>query len=275
MSMPLIVIVGPTASGKSDLAMRIAERHNGEIICADSRTVYRGMDIGTAKPSDEDRAKIPHHLLDIVEPNESFSAADFKRLASAAIADIKTRNKLPILVGGTGLYVDAVIFDYQFGEPADPALRAKLFDMTVEELQHICRRSYIDIPMNDKNKRHLIRAIELGGLPKRTDKMILNIIVVGLTAENDTLRKRILLRAGKMVEAGIIGEIQLLARRYGWESEAMKANIYRVFRGVVEASKSVEEATEEFVRSDMALAKRQRTWFKRNPAIIWGTAEEL
>jgi tRNA dimethylallyltransferase len=110
----LLVIVGPTASGKSDLAMELAEGFNGEIICSDSRTVYKGMDIGTAKPSKEDQAKIRHHLLDVVEPGESFNVADFKRLAEAVIEGISRRGKLPIMVGGTGLYIDSILFDYDF-----------------------------------------------------------------------------------------------------------------------------------------------------------------
>ena len=110
----LLVIVGPTASGKTALAIELAERMNGEIICADSRTVYRGLDIGTAKPTPEERARVPHHLLDVVDPDQPFSVADFKRLAEQAITDVRRRDKLPILVGGSGLYIDAIIYDYQF-----------------------------------------------------------------------------------------------------------------------------------------------------------------
>lgn len=275
MPTPLVVIVGPTASGKSDLAMHVAQKHNGEIICADSRTVYKGMDIGTAKPTVEDRAKVKHHLLDVVEPNEFFSAADFKHHANEALADIRNRGKLPILVGGTGLYVDAVIFDYQFGQPADLQLRSELSELTVEELQQYCRRLHIEIPVNNKNKRHLIRAIELNGLPKKTGVLILNTFVVGIAPSNDALKERIIKRAYSMVDLGIANEVRSLTNKYGWEREAMKGNIYRVFRGVIEGGKSVNIAIDEFIRSDLALAKRQRTWFKRNPAIIWGTPEDL
>src|SRR5688500_6881598 len=118
-ALPLIVIVGPTASGKTALSIEIAKQYNGEIICADSRTVYKGMDIGTAKPTPEERQGIPHWGLDLVQPNEDFSAADFKVYALQKIIEIRARNRTPILVGGTGLYIDAVIFDYEFGSPVD------------------------------------------------------------------------------------------------------------------------------------------------------------
>ena len=114
---PLVVIAGPTASGKTALAIRLAERYDGEIICADSRTIYKGMDIGTAKPSAEEQARVPHWGLDIVEPGERFTVADFKAYAERKIQEIRERDRIPFLVGGTGLYIDAVIFDFQFKSP--------------------------------------------------------------------------------------------------------------------------------------------------------------
>lgn len=274
-NLPLIVIVGPTASGKSDLAMQVARQFNGELICADSRTVYKGMDIGTAKPSPEDRQQIRHHLLDIVEPGQLFTAADFKRLALKAITDIRSRGKLPIMVGGTGLYIDAVIFDYQFSAPANPEERKKLQALSINELQQICRDKNIEIPVNSKNKRHLIRAIELNGLPNNTSVIQDHTLVVGISTDRELLRKRVNRRAEQMIRQGILKEVQMLGERYGWESEAMTGNIYRIFKDVVQGQKQLSGATEEFVRSDMALAKRQMTWFKRNPHIIWGTPDEL
>lgn len=119
-SRPLIVIVGPTASGKTTLAIELARRLDGEIICADSRTVYKGMDIGTAKPTEEEQLFVPHHLLDVVDPGERFTVADFKRLANEAIIDIIGRGKVPIMVGGSGLYIDAVLFDYKFAPVGTP-----------------------------------------------------------------------------------------------------------------------------------------------------------
>jgi tRNA dimethylallyltransferase len=270
----LIVVVGPTASGKSALAMRIAQKYDGEIIASDSRTIYRGMDIGTAKPTPEDQRLVPHHLIDVRDPDESFSAAEFKGLANKAIADIQGRGKLPVMVGGTGLYVDAVIFDYQFGPAADPTRREELNALSVEELQEICRQNDIDIPINSQNKRHLVRAIELGGLPKHEKKLREGTLVVGIATERDTLRRRVRARAIEMLKEGVLDEVRRVGQRYGWKGEALKGNIYRIFRGIVEGEKTEEQAIEEFVRSDMALAKRQMTWFKRNPYIKWSSDPE-
>ena len=266
---PLVVVVGPTASGKSALAMRLAIKYGGEIVSADSRTVYRGMDIGTAKPSAEDQRRIPHHLLDVRDPDEPFSAAEFKKLALQAMADIYARGKLPILVGGTGLYIDAILFDYQFGPAADEDRRAKLNELSVGQLQTLCRDNNIVLPTNTQNKRHLVRAIELGGLLKQEKILRQDSIVVGIATSRDILRNRVRARAGEMVEAGVLQEVASLGSEYGWKGEAFKGNIYGILRGVVEGTKQLPEVVEEFVQSDMALAKRQMTWFKRNPHIIW------
>lgn len=273
-SPPLVVVVGPTASGKSALAMQIALKHNGEIIASDSRTIYRGMDIGTAKPTLHDQQLVPHHLIDVRNPDEPFSAAEFKGLARQAIDDISRRGRLPIMVGGTGLYVDAVIFDYHFGAPADEARRARLTAMTVEELQEICRENNIVMPINSQNKRHLVRAIELGGLISHKKKLRDNTFVVGISTERDILRERVRARANEMVAGGVLDEVRQVGQRYHWRGEALKGNIYRIFRGVVEGNKSINEAIEEFVQSDMTLAKRQMTWFRRNPFIHWSSSPE-
>lgn len=266
---PLIVVVGPTASGKSALAMDIAMRHGGEIIAADSRTVYRGMDIGTAKPTVDDQRQIRHHLLDLRNPDEDFNAAEFKCLAEKAIDDIHGRGNVPILVGGTGLYVDAVLFDYHFGAAADPRKRERLNAMTVEELQELCRQNNIALPINSQNKRHLVRAIEMGGLISHEKTIRAHTLVVGMTMDKDKLKSRIEKRASEMLDQGVAGEAAVLGRKYGWQSEAMKGNVYRILQGVIEGSKTLKTAQEEFVQSDMSLAKRQMTWFRRNPHIIW------
>lgn len=275
MTKPLVVIVGPTASGKSAFAIKVAERLNGEIICADSRTVYKGMDIGTAKPSKRDQAKVKHYLLDVVGPNQKFTVADFKRLAAKAIRDIHKRGKLPIMVGGSGLYVDSVLFNYSFGKVADLTLRKQLSQKTAEELQEICRQKDIDLPENYLNKRYLVRAIEIGGLVQQQKRLRKNTIVVGLTIKKETLRKKIEQRAETMLKKGVLQETQDLSKKHGWEGEAMKSDIYRVLRQVVEGSKALEEAMPEIVQADMRLAKKQLTWFKRNQSIIWGRPSRL
>lgn len=275
MSSPLIVIAGPTASGKSALAMQIAKKYNGELICADSRTVYSGMDIGTAKPTKLDQREVRHHLLDVVDPDQYFTAAQFKVLADQAVADITARGKLPIIVGGTGLYVDSVIFNYQFGDASDPRRREQLQNKTVEELQQICLDNGYALPENTKNKRHLVRAIELGGLKERKLKLRPNTLVVAITTDRDVLRGRIIERAHQMVAQGVLDEVERLGNTYGWDSEAMTGNIYRILRPVVSGDTTLEEALELSIASDMQLAKRQVTWLKRNPYIIWGDAAQL
>jgi tRNA dimethylallyltransferase len=275
MTSPLVVIAGPTASGKSALAMEMAQKYNGEIICADSRTIYRGMDIGTAKPTLADQEAVRHHVLDIVEPGSAFTAADFKKEALKATLDITHRGKLPIMVGGTGLYIDAVIFDYQFGGPADPVKRALLQEMSIATLQDLCLQEGVPLPQNSKNKRHLVRALEQGGLTSRELRIRPNTIVVALTTDRDKLRERIVKRTSQMVQRGVLEEIRRIGERYNWEGEALTSNIYRTLGPVVQGEISLEEGLAQVVTSDMRLAKRQITWLKRNPYIIWGEANQL
>ncbi len=156
----LLVIVGPTASGKSELALNIAKKYNGEIIAADSRTVYRDMNIGTAKPSLDDQKALLHWGLDLVNPGQRFTAADFKQYAEAKIVDIQKRGKLPLLVGGTGLYIDSVLFDFGFLADFDPKLRKELEQLSVQDLQKIIKQRGYTMPTNYQNKRYLIRVIE-------------------------------------------------------------------------------------------------------------------
>lgn len=157
---PLIVITGPTASGKSGLALELAEELNGEIICADSRTIYKGMDIGTAKPTLAEQKRVRHWLIDMVEPGERFTAADFQKHALTAIDDIRLRSKIPFLVGGSGLYIDAVILGFNFASDADTVRRTELEKMTIEQLQALITKQQLTMPENSKNKRYLIRCIE-------------------------------------------------------------------------------------------------------------------
>jgi tRNA dimethylallyltransferase len=269
MAAPLIVIVGPTASGKSSLAMRLAEQFGGEIICADSRTVYKNMDIGTAKPSAEDRARVPHHGLDLIEPDERFSAVDFKNYATDTIADIRARGKIPFLVGGTGLYVDSVIFDYQFGQ-ADPELRAKLEALSLEELHEYCINNNIKLPENEKNRRYVIREIERKNDPgARLLEPQQDTIIVGITTESETLRARIHERSEHLFESGVVEEARALGEKYGWENEAMTGNIYRIIRDLLDEKITRDEAKLLNETADWQLTRRQLSWLRRNPFIKW------
>ena len=153
-SLPLIVIVGPTASGKTGLSIKLAKKFNGEIISADSRAIYRGLDIGTAKPSIEERQGVVHWGIDLVNPGEYYTAADFKRYADAKIDDIRSREYLPILVGGSGLYIDAVLFNFEFGKLPIVEKRTTLQKMDILELQSYCVKNNIKLPDNIQNKRY-------------------------------------------------------------------------------------------------------------------------
>jgi tRNA dimethylallyltransferase len=273
---PLVVIVGPTASGKSGIAVELAELYDGEIICADSRTIYKDMDIGTAKPSRKDQARVPHWGLDLVEPNEPFSAADFKTYAVQKIAEIRARGHVPFLVGGTGLYVDSVLFDYQFGPPADLEKRAKLEEMTLEALHNYCIQHNISIPENDQNKRYVIRAIEQKGIStKRSVQPIENSIVVGIATDPEQLRERIKQRSEQLFDDGVVDEAKRLGDTYGWESEAMTANIYRLAHDYLDGTITKDEFKFRNETADWQLAKRQLTWLKRNQFIQWLPLEEV
>ncbi len=272
--LPLVVIVGPTASGKSATAMRIAQEFDGEIICADSRTIYKGMDIGTAKPSTEDQAVVPHWGLDLVEPGELFTAADFKLFAQQKIAEIRSRGHLPMVVGGTGLYVDGLIFDYDFIE-SDPKLRSQLEAMTTDELKQYCYNNNILLPENHQNRRHLMSAIERKNASgKRLNIPIANSLVVGINTERDVLRARITQRAEQLFENGMVEEAKLLGKKYGWDSEAMTGNIYKLVKQYLDGDFDEAELKQRFITSDWQLAKRQLTWLKRNQFIHWTSFDD-
>jgi len=271
---PLVVIVGPTASGKSALAIELAQSFNGEIICADSRTVYKHMDIGTAKPSTEDQATVPHWGLDLVEPGEVFTAADFKKYALLKTQQVRERGHVPFMVGGTGLYVDGVIFDYEFGE-AQPELRKQLETLSLEELKEYCANNNVDLPENDNNRRYVIRAIEQKSVNnKRLRSPIHNVILVGITTERDELRRRIATRAEQLFENGMLEEAIKLGETYGWDSEAMTGNIYKLVREYLDGKLTLDELKQKNITADWRLAKRQITYLKRNQFIHWLTLDE-
>lgn len=266
---PLIVIVGETASGKTDLALRLAGQFNGEIIAADSRTVYRGMDIGTAKPTAEEQARVRHHLLDVAEPDQKFTAADFKKLAQEAIKDITKRGKLPIMAGGSGLYIDSVLYDYKFRRPAESTARDYLSSRSVEELQLMLLERGLPMPNNPRNPRHLIRTIETDGLVSSKKELRPETLIIGLQPDRQELKHKIIGRVGQMLKSGLIDEIKVLVERYGWEAEALQVPGYRAFRSYLEGEETLDEARQKFIQNDLHLAKRQRTWFKRNKSIQW------
>lgn len=272
---PLVVIVGPTASGKTSLAIKLAKELKGEIICADSRTVYKEMNIGTAKPTLAERQGVPHWGLDLVEPDVRFTAADFKQFTDMKVQEIRSRGHVPFLVGGTGLYVDAVLFNYQFGVEGDTSRRSRLAKLTLKELQNYCIKNNIKLPENIENKRYLIRAIEQNGINhKRSERPTPNTIVVGVSTEKEVLKERIQSRTEQLFEDGVVNEAINLGKKYGWESEAMTGNIYRIIHRHLSGVLSDEEMKQKVQIADWRLAKRQLTWFRRNSFIKWFPLDE-
>jgi len=265
---PLIVIVGETASGKSNLAIIMAKRFNGEIICADSRTIYKELNIGTAKPSNKEQKEIPHHLINIIRPNQKYNVAMFKEQANKIIYDIEMRKKVPILVGGTGLYIDSIVYDYQFKRTLTD--KKNLDNKSLEELQKIANKQNIkQTDVNYKNKRYLLRAIETGVVKQERNSIRNNTLIIGLKLNPDILKGRIKSRIDLMVEEGFVNELKNVTKKYGWNNEAMTGTGYKAFKQYIEDRISLKEAKELFIRGDMSLAKKQRTWFKRNKSIHW------
>lgn len=268
--LPLVVIAGPTASGKTALAIKLSKQFGGEIICADSRTVYRDMDIGTAKPTPEECKTVPHWGLDLIEPGERFTAADFKDYATIKVDEIRSRGNIPFLVGGTGLYLDSILFDFQFGPPVVPKERAALEQLSLEQLHGYCLKNNILLPENKYNKRYVIRAIEQKSISrKRRTEPIGKTIIVGIATDRQILRQRIYQRAEHLFDDGVVEEATLLGKKYGWECEAMTGNIYPLVHRYLKKELTENELKEKFTTSDWRLAKRQMTWLRRNPFINW------
>ncbi len=271
---PLIVIVGETASGKSALAISLARRFNGEIIAADSRTLYRGMDIGTAKPTAAQQALVPHHLIDVTTPDKPLTAAEFKMLAMHAIQAVWARGKVPFLVGGTGLYIDAIVYDFSFANKGDNAPRHEWQKLTVNELQDELRRQHIALPTNAKNPRHLIRQLETGGLPQQARIMRQNTLIIGQIIERTELESRIAARVESMFAQGLPHEVDVLVQKYGWSLPSLRSIGYQEFEDFDPASGTEEELKKGIIKNTRQYAKRQRTWFGRNKSIHWLRTEE-
>jgi tRNA dimethylallyltransferase len=268
---PLIAIVGPTASGKSELALQIAEYFGGEIICADSLTVYRRFNIGAAKPIGAERQRVAHHLLDIADPRAGFNTQFFQRAAYAAIQAITERGKLPIIVGGSGLYMDSVLFGYKFLAPPSVTLRNRLERMSLKELLNEAIERGLNVDSVDsQNKRRLIRLIETNGKLSEAKRVVRpDTLIIGVQSSPKELARRVNDRLHQMIDAGLQAEVEDLAKSYDWELEPMKAVGYREWREYLEGTKSYAEVLSTISRDTLLLAKKQRTWFKRNKSIHW------
>lgn len=281
----ILVIVGPTAVGKTQLSLEIGQALSGEVISADSMQVYRGMDIGTAKPSIEEQRQVPHHLIDIRDPDQTFNAADFVSLAEEAVADIASRSKTPIVSGGTGLYIDALVDGFLFPDSKpDPKLRRELRlraskepDSLYEELKKVDPKSAERLHPNDL--RRIVRALEVY---YRTGKPIsvlqqkaaqqekpYNPLFIGLTRDRPELYERINKRVDQMLLDGLVDEVTQLIGRYPHQPTALQALGYKEIVWYLQNKMSLEEAVEVLKRDTRRYAKRQLSWFRRNSRIHW------
>jgi len=273
--LPLIVITGPTASGKTALAIKLAKEYNGEIVCADSRTVYKVLDIGTAKPTLEEQAMVPHHMLDQVFPDEPYNLARFQRDAQAAIRDIRTRGKVPFLVGGSGLYIDAIVLNYELRAEPDPAQRAAFEAMTLEQLFDYSNKHNINLPNNLYNKRYVIRAIEQGGVnTSRQGFPASDTTAIAIKTESENLKQRIQQRAEKMFALGLLTEASIAVEHYGWEVPPLRGQVYQLCRRLLNNELSQEQAISALAHSDWQLARKQMTWLRRNEWVNWLSLDE-
>ena len=277
----LVCIVGPTASGKTALALALASRFGAEIVSADSRQIYRGLDVGTAKPTLAERARVRHHCLDLIEPGEAFDAARFRRAADDAIADIRARGRVPFVVGGTGLYVRALLRGLCPAPPRVPALRAA-FDATMArdgldalyaQLARIDPESARRLAPRDRVR--IVRALEVAlatGVPLSRwqaehgfRERPYETLVIGLARPTAELDDRIRARVDAMVARGFVEEVRALAAR-GVVPDALG---YGEMRACVEGRADLATAVRGTALATRRFAKRQRTWFRREPDIIW------
>jgi tRNA dimethylallyltransferase len=281
---PLIVLAGPTASGKTVLAIRLAERFGGEIVSCDSVAVYREMEIGTAKPTGEERALVPHHLIDVAWPDEQVTAGDYSRLAREALRGIAERGKLPIVAGGTGLYLRALIEGLFPAPPARPELRGRLRERAESRGAAHLHRVLIRLDAKAADAIHpndvpkVIRAIEVSlaeapmteqwklGRDRLTGYRILRL---GLNPPREQLYERINERAVAMFDRGLIEETSRLMERYGRECRALGSLGYAQAAAVLAGEMTREEAVAAAQQGHRNYAKRQLTWFRREPEMHW------
>ncbi len=275
----VIAIVGATASGKTAYSIELAKKIDAEIISADSRLVYKGFDIGTAKPTEQERQGIPHHLIDIVEPEFDYSAGIFKQQAAAKIKEINSKNKTPIIVGGTGLYIDILLKNYDLPQiPPDKSLREKLYSLTNDELQKLLTKkdpaAAGTIDPNDRKK--IIRAIEIinqTGMPLNLSRGInepeFEVEWIGRNFDRDTLYSRIDKRVDLMIERGLVRETQDLLNKHGRIPNIIYTIGYKEITGYLDGKYSLDEAVETLKKNTRNYAKRQLTWFRRNENIKW------
>ena len=276
---PLLVLVGPTAVGKTSLSLQLATQFNGEIISADSRLFYRGMDIGTAKPSLEERRQIPHHLIDICEPDETVTLGEYQQLAYAAIDEVIARGKLPLLVGGTGQYVTAVVEGWGIPKvPPQPELRHALESLGGDELARWLHQldPQAAAKIDPRNLRRVVRALEVtlvSGQPvtqlQRKTPPQYNICTIGLIRDREVLYERIDARVDGMLDMGFLEEMkQLIEAGYQRRLPAMSGLGYRQLFAYFAGEMSLEESVERIKFETHRFARQQATWFRQDDVRI-------
>ena len=283
----IIAIIGPTAVGKTALSFKLAERFQTELVSADAYQVYKGMDIGTAKATKDELATYRHHLIDIIEPNEDFSAAAFQEAARTTIEDLHERGKIPILVGGTGLYVQSLLEGYEFkakrhSKEERQAASSRIAALSEEELKaYITEKTGYEPPdwhellSNSHRLVRLVGTIEKGEgaaavMPQKAGGPLYHAFVIGLSLPRQVLYERIEKRIDAMIESGWIDEVQqLLQDGVLPEAQAMKAIGYKELVLYLDGQLSLEAASELIKKRTRHFAKRQMTWFKRMPYIRW------
>lgn len=288
---PLVVILGPTASGKTALSLKIAKLFHGEIISADSRQIYKYMDIGTDKIPIHQRQGIPHHLIDILEPDQEFTVADFKRLALKIIKEILSRRKLPIVAGGTGLYLNALLQNYQIPPvPPQHDLRQKLHGFYqqngTEALYRMLQEKDPDAAarIHPNNLRYVMRALEIniaGNTLKQDQKgsALFETFIIGIQWPREALYERINHRVDEILAKGFLNEVKILLMKgykgYNEQLPALSSIGYQELIAFLNGKVSFQEAIENFKKNTRNYAKRQLTWFKHYQDVHWLAGEEL
>lgn len=287
----LVVIIGPTAVGKTKLSIDLAKKFNGEIISGDSAQVFKGMDIGTAKITKAEMEGIPHYLIDCREPSEPYNVYDFKHEVKRVIDDITSRGKLPILVGGTGLYIQSVLYDYQFPEStANPEIRKELEERVEREGNEAVYQTLVRIDpvaaekIHPNNTKRVIRALEVfydsgkrfSEQEQSNERTLLyDVALIGLTMERDLLYMRINERVETMMNLGLEEEVRRLYEQGLKDAQSMQAIGYKEFTGYFEGIKSREEVIADIQRNSRRFAKRQFTWFRNKMDVRWFDMTDL
>jgi tRNA dimethylallyltransferase len=281
----LIVLIGPTAVGKTKLSIELAKKFNGEIISGDSMQIYKRMDIGTAKITREEMDGVPHHLIDIKEPDEGFSTAEFQELVRVKIDEISSRGKLPLIVGGTGLYIQSVIYDYQFTDaPSDPVFRSLLEKQAEEHgvvfVHDLLKRNDPEsaLRIHPNNIRRVIRALEINHCTGQTQSELqvqqspepmYNSAIIGLTMDRELLYNRINQRVDLMMSQGLLDEVKDFYEKGLRDCQSIQAIGYKELYDYLDGKISLEASVEILKQNSRRYAKRQLTWFRNKMNVEW------